>query len=98
DFHVTGVQTCALPIFPAIVLMAVFIYTNLPRLEGLPFFSRTDAELPRHMIAQLEYEQGVETGGEGSTFVQEFRPLWASRSLLFKIGRASCRERGSISV
>ena len=68
---------------PAILLLAIIIYTNLPRLEGVPFFSRTDTDLPLHMLAQLEVEQGVEEGGEGSTFVQEFRPLWASRSLIY---------------
>jgi hypothetical protein len=67
----------------AITLIGIIIYTNLPRLEGMPFFSRTDAELSPPALAQLEYEQGVETGGEGSTFVQEFRPQWASRSLIF---------------
>jgi hypothetical protein len=67
----------------AIALMGLIIYTNLPRLEGMPFFSRTDTELSPPMLAQLEYEQGVVTGGEGSTFVQEFRPRWASRSLLY---------------
>ena len=67
----------------ALLLISGITYTNLPRLAGLPFFSRTDTELSPPMLAQLEYEQGVETGGEGSTFVQEFRPVWASRSLLY---------------
>lgn len=67
----------------SVILIGVIVYTNLPRVEGLPFFSRTDTELSPPMLAQLEYEQGVETGGEGSTFVQEFRPVWASRSLLY---------------
>jgi hypothetical protein len=67
----------------AIVLTGVIIYANLPRIEGMPFYSRTDTELPLQMLAQLESEEGVETGGEGSSFVQEFRPRWASRNLFF---------------
>jgi hypothetical protein len=67
----------------AILLTGVIIYANLPRIADMPYYSRTDTELPPQMLAQLEYEEGVETGGEGSSFVQEFRPLWASRNLLY---------------
>jgi hypothetical protein len=67
----------------AILLIGVIIYANLPRIADMPYYSRTDTQLPPQMLAQLESEEGVETGGEGSSFVQEFRPQWASRNLLY---------------
>ena len=84
----TGALVAYLPIkrlqlVLAIALIGVIIYANLPRLVDVPLFSPTDTELSPQSLAQLEYEQGVEIGGEGSTFVQEFRPVWASRSLLY---------------
>ncbi|MCC6457400.1 MAG: hypothetical protein IT328_20765 [Caldilineaceae bacterium] len=84
----TGALVAYLPIKPlrvvfAASLIGLIIYTTFPRLGDVPLFSRTDTVLSPQTLAQLEYEQGVETGGEGSTFVLEFRPRWASRTLLF---------------
>lgn len=66
-----------------ILILGGIIASNIPRIEEAPLFVREGAELPRHIIAQLENEQGVEMGGEGSTFVLEFRPRWASRNLIY---------------
>src|SRR5690606_40155479 len=54
DFHVTGVQTCALPIFTARAL------APLPKLLGLvlPFFSpQTVALFPKGREAAVEVEE-----------------------------------------
>lgn len=66
-----------------LLLIGGIITSNYPRIEEAPLFVREGAALPPHIIAQLEYEQGVEMGGEGSTFVLEFRPRWASRNLIY---------------
>src|SRR5689334_11307093 len=85
DGTVTGVQTCALPIFP-------------PE-RGTDYATRVSLSLPRDSWVVAEV-----TGSDNMFPVltpTEFPPLDASviiKALSVEIGRASCRERVSISV
>src|SRR5690606_39988601 len=83
DFHVTGVQTCALPILstgvptctenPASSMMVVASSTDLPTTFGRSFITRR---------VRLR-------SGSGN---------WSPPYTAFEIGRASCREGESVWV
>src|SRR5690606_40939245 len=90
DFHVTGVQTCALPICAQVLLgeLAELLRDRRERVE-------VRARLPRRgdgrgeRVHERVHVRGVEVvllvpGGGGEDDVGE------------EIGRASCRERGSV--
>src|SRR5690606_40863539 len=90
DFHVTGVQTCALPISG---LARQTVRHNVTINNLLPGVFATDAQ--RHHIEGM-----LEPGG------QTFEQLWTERGANNpagrygepeEIGRASCRERGEIA-
>src|SRR5207249_7439218 len=92
DRNVTGVQTCALPISQAIVLVEAEIWPNFlwrARELGLPLF------LVNARLSERSYR-----GYKRFAFL--FRPLFASFTAVGaqneadaarQIGRASCRER-----
>src|SRR5690606_39419623 len=81
DFHVTGVQTCALPIYPVTV--------ELP-CAAIPVRGRVDAVALEVAVTALLLA-GVVTGG--TVMVRE--PLGLEPDAVRRqIGRASCRERG----
>src|SRR5690606_40973507 len=88
DFHVTGVQTCALP-----------IYYWLHRWdEGRTGFHRDDVMplLQRHWPAlELPADAAVLVPLAGKTLDMHWL---AARGHPVQIGRASCRERLEISV
>src|SRR5207253_4991903 len=96
DGHVTGVQTCALPIFRAwrreigrelkdSVLVQRFLFRNPARIDAMVKGARAHRELARVVI---EYAMGTT------------RYIAARRQLLlrFQIGRASCREGVKVAV
>src|SRR5690606_41188879 len=95
DFHVTGVQTCALPILHGVGiaamdvipkrLAALHLFVGATRSAGRPDFARTPVSPPSRAA-------GPRVGG-----------LWYLVSATFRlvrweIGRASCRERVWMSV
>src|SRR5207253_4702878 len=86
DGHVTGVQTCALPILPEGKLPAAPVAPEetLPWLEELP---------PRKIVAELDrYIVGQEVAKKAVAIA--VRNRWRrSQAPEDKIGRASCRER-----
>src|SRR5690606_40330418 len=93
DFHVTGVQTCALPISPREEGAEVAAWRGGRRLA--PTWA---AASPADSPAVKLRERGVYwiTGGLGGLGRQ--LALYLARRvrarLVLKIGRASCRERG----
>src|SRR5690606_39549620 len=79
DFHVTGVQTCALPIYSG-----SHHWVTDPAISGLP---------RREQFLRAEYAPNEVTARRAGAEVlkQHIRNIYATR---IEIGRASCRERG----
>src|SRR5690606_40235410 len=91
-FHVTGVQTCALPIY------------RREAIENIGYLS------DRNLHSYEEYDLGVRLREKGWTLfrldrrfvyhtghnVNAYKLLIRRWQTKYKIGRASCRERGSI--
>src|SRR5690625_7928345 len=95
DGHVTGVQTCALPIFTLSANGEVMI---------LAFSEEAGENTDLYVsfrVNQDIYSSPIRLEGVNSEF-REFSPsLSEDGRLLFfssKIGRASCRESGSINI
>src|SRR5690606_39887117 len=87
DFHVTGVQTCALPIY--FIDFTADIITKLGKID--------------HTIASLDARKSVFRINRDIRFSPDKTPYkthiaFALKPQHLKIGRASCRERVSISV
>src|SRR5690606_39377510 len=83
DFHVTGVQTCALPIY-ALARLSERFY-SLPR----PDSGRKSTGLGLNFVAEVAALHGgaLQVGNiEGGV----------QACLRLQIGRASCRERGEV--
>src|SRR5690606_40420077 len=80
DFHVTGVQTCALPI------LAIQLASSVP---VAPFSKRMKARATSSTSTDFICE-GSKLSGR-SLMIVTASPITAS-----KIGRASCREGGAI--
>src|SRR5206468_7509995 len=90
---VTGVQTCALPIFGGSIGLAIFA-TLLGRSA-----TQARASIAAHLgttspIAQLQLEQ-IAQGLIGRGLDAVSAHAAAPRALAAEIGRASCRERES---
>src|SRR5690606_40934290 len=91
DFHVTGVQTCALPIFDSMVLLTVLL--QLPLRLKLAVFHlnhglRPEAEEEAALVARYAAAHDL------PCFIT--RPdcdLQTAAGHGSQIGRASCRER-----
>src|SRR5690606_39770144 len=56
DFHVTGVQTCALPICPSMG-GALVLYTGTPIMEGRDLFREAVSEALRRFGGTFQYEE-----------------------------------------
>src|SRR5699024_12341623 len=83
--HVTGVQTCALPIsfFLLVVLSMALLLVFALFKESLFAWFNMQALVPWWFLVVL--------GASGAAFY-ELLSLWATRRKQYKIGRASCRE------
>src|SRR5690606_39752401 len=94
-FHVTGVQTCALP-----------IYTTDSATHSTPH-ADMDTSAVRTTLGLLKQEVPMDaTTVTIAAVVAVFAPLWTpanvALAIMFflscKIGRASCRERANVSL
>src|SRR5690606_40652951 len=84
DFHVTGVQTCALPIFWHVSSSRSSLSGPLPRRNGCLFATVPCATgFRRAAMAQRSHRGCWWEGASGQPVLQ--------------IGRASCRERAEVS-
>src|SRR5690606_39316140 len=97
DFHVTGVQTCALPIFA----------------DGARFSAGKARRRRNRAAALLSRRRADAGGGDAGGLSQavgeflsqrnvdngdEARVLSVTRAIREQIGRATCRERGCIGM
>src|SRR5690606_40051075 len=82
DFHVTGVQTCALPIYD----VALFRRIGRDEITGLGTLEKSDIIAVMKPLIEIRNGKGV---------VDDIDHLGNRRirSVGEKIGRASCRER-----
>src|SRR5690606_40943037 len=87
DFHVTGVQTCALPIFKVEALRRAESSLS----SGAVLASNTSSISIDDLSATLQRPRRF----LGLHF---FNPVPASALVEVEIGRASCRERGDVGV
>src|SRR5690606_40708396 len=83
DFHVTGVQTCALPICTSVLLALVLAGCAVG-----PDYHQPDSQAP----AQFNDTAHPSAAAASVTMQSEPDPRWW-RGFNDQIGRASCRER-----
>src|SRR5690606_40976623 len=93
DFHVTGVQTCALPILTA----------SERRTAAVRSMSSTGAAiilyfLPLPLLAKAFYELVLRGRFTGFVISLALFALFVFGAELMQIGRASCRDSGSRSA
>src|SRR5690606_40758797 len=94
DFHVTGVQTCALPISQrSIDTVGYGKQVGAARLQQ-PV--QPAAELGRQYFPRVIRADDGDFVGACNTRMQEVDAVSTQQAA--QIGRASCRERGEVSV
>lgn len=57
---------------------AILIAAHTPRIGGMSFLAPQNVLLDPAVLAINDRERGTESGGEGNSSVQEFRPRWAA--------------------
>src|SRR5699024_12208808 len=88
DRNVTGVQTCALPIFRYGTL-------NLSNGNQLPYADQTHLNFKLHETLDANISYDFVYGGEGKdSDLKDFDV--DGKIVIIQIGRASCRERGEM--
>src|SRR5690606_39511532 len=94
DFHVTGVQTCALPIYDFYIEAAsLFVEgAQIGRLRLRPRSSVLSFDNPEHQD-EIEF-----LGRVVGYYKQDAGKKFLAYGQLMQIGRASCRERAQISL
>src|SRR5690606_40784123 len=91
DFHVTGVQTCALPISSALVIFAnPYLINKINSFYNFKAVILAYEYMPSLQRATANALVGLSTVNGKLPVSTDHFPL--------KIGRASCRERGKIVV
>src|SRR5690606_39475888 len=91
DFHVTGVQTCALPILYSLGTVIVFLSCLCGSEQG-----NQGGDFPKVFLSCLCGSEP--NGGKGLGFALFLSCLCGSERATLQIGRASCREGGGGAV
>src|SRR5207302_8379667 len=95
DFHVTGVQTCALPISDN--GFGVIGVAPQVRIWCVKVLDRYGFGLDENVIAGVDWVINKKRS-IGGDWIMNLSLGASSNSPVEEIGRASCRERGEISV
>src|SRR5690606_39681624 len=93
DFHVTGVQTCALPIYQPAAGKGRHDFKGRPRHASEPKEEPSEKEIQDQIKATLARLSGA---GKSGKFAQRAKLRRQKRDDIAhsEIGRASCRETG----
>src|SRR5690606_40416516 len=93
DFHVTGVQTCALPISPALRL-ARLLLANLTLVDQRGATSASSFMVDMNRLFERFVTERLRRALQGRLEVRDqTRAHLGVGNRVLKIGRASCRER-----
>src|SRR5690606_39463192 len=98
DFHVTGVQTCALPILNPRYTVGRSVE------EPLRALSKEDADERRSLVISALDQVGLTPGAAfAGRYPHELsggqrQRVAIARAIVLQIGRASCREREEVWV
>src|SRR5690606_40111867 len=91
DFHVTGVQTCALPILPGLGVPAE-LYRDMPLyLRALRDMARAPIDRVR-VDSRLTWQQMQEFAAKYAPQLVELIELYSGDRPLLEFGIASCRR------
>src|SRR5690606_39583477 len=93
DFHVTGVQTCALPI---LTVSPTLHPANITSIDGYDAAKGYVADAVTTLDAAHQSVAHVIEARQKVNLDESRTPR--AKVLMTEIGRASCRERGQISV
>src|SRR5690606_40316721 len=88
DFHVTGVQTCALPIFPGIAGLVLSVGMSVD--ANILIFERIREELARGSKIRMALRNGFARAT--TTIIDSNVTTLITGVVLYEIGRASCRR------
>src|SRR5690606_40486670 len=91
DFHVTGVQTCALPISATGRLSSIN-----PNLQNIPIRTARGREIRKAFVPRDE--DHVLLSADYSQIELRLMAAFSGDESMLEIGRASCRERVEISA
>src|SRR5207253_5480965 len=94
DGHVTGVQTCALPILPVRSHSVGIVEYQPGGPAALRCERRSSLVMLHNGVPMPPVSRTLAFFGSLASTVGTSRGLWAACLLLVQIGRASCRERG----
>src|SRR5690606_39951943 len=94
DFHVTGVQTCALPIFELLKAPPSGEEDFLLDL----FSQRIPAGVDDAAYVKAAFLSALAKGKDQCPLIDRTRAVELLGTMLGEIGRASCREREEIAV
>lgn len=78
----SGIPQRPLRVVVGVLLVALILWANYPRLEHVSFFDEMTLEITLDHVAQIEQYKGAEEEGENTSSVQEFKPRWAARKLV----------------
>src|SRR5690606_40519967 len=94
DFHVTGVQTCALPICMNEFEVQALIEYTFRRYGGRPGYASIVGSGPNSTV--LHYNRDDRFMQAGELLLIDAAASYGGYTADIKIGRASCRERAAI--
>src|SRR5690606_39905292 len=94
DFHVTGVQTCALPIY---IFVTLIIIVRMEKYNAYSFLlERTARRIKQYAQYQFNCQQFGITVDQWTILKNLNQYADLSQKELAEIGRASCRDREMI--
>src|SRR5439155_8038961 len=96
DGHVTGVQTCALPIYLVEVLLKNEVLMELKAVTQAIIDGKKGKEVQEHLDKIAEKIQGLEDKVDPTVAKKAKGKNIEEKNRSAQIGRASCREREKI--
>jgi len=81
-----------------LLLLAIILLGQQPYTNWMEVFSADGTAVDLPLIAQLEAKEGVVTGGESSSLVQEFRSRWAAQTLMLAPSSAPTTQKIDLTI